>query len=134
MWINFRVGKVSRMTTSKKFAWFNFCKMTGLKNFVWIYFREDREFEKYFSLKKRKTTLLSIKSLTSLQELTNMQICKCWKKIRKLTIEGGGGEKTIVQCSRVLVDKDCPNHIVHWRRFFHCLKYVKKERNNNGQN
>ena len=50
------------MPTSKNFAWINFCEWPGKKNFTWIYFREDNDFVKYFSLKKRKTTLLSIKS------------------------------------------------------------------------
>ena len=52
----------SRMPTSKHFVWINFCEWPGLKNFAWIYFHEVRDCEKYFSLKKRKTTLLSIKS------------------------------------------------------------------------
>ena len=42
------------MTTSKHFAWINFHEWPGLMNFAWIYVREDRDFEKYFSLKKRK--------------------------------------------------------------------------------
>ena len=50
------------MPTSKNFAWINFREWQGLKDFAWIYFRKCRDFEKYFSLKKRKTTLLSIKS------------------------------------------------------------------------
>ena len=61
------------MQTSKNFTWINFREWPVLKNFVsnlfsrgfifaWIYFREKMDFEKYFCLKKRKTTLLSIES------------------------------------------------------------------------
>ena len=41
-WINFRVDKFSRMTTSKTFAWINFREWPGLNNFAWIYFCEDK--------------------------------------------------------------------------------------------
>ena len=61
-WINFHVDKFSRKLTLKNFSWINFREWPGLKNLALIYFREDTEFEKYVSLKKRKMTLLSIKS------------------------------------------------------------------------
>ena len=61
MWINFCVDKFLKnlawinfreWPSLKNFAWINFREWPGLK-FAWIYFRENREFENYFSLMRK---------------------------------------------------------------------------------
>ena len=59
------------MPTWKSFAWINFREWPGLNNVAWIYFSEDRDFEKYFSQKKNGFAF-DQKLLQVFKKITNM--------------------------------------------------------------
>ena len=139
------------------FAWINFREWSGLKNSAWIYFREDKNFEKYLSLKKRKTTLLSIKSFykssKNYKYVNNFYMFDgVWSmKASKALCSSSGIYSSSLSDFRKRIDginilegfKTLSANWTHlynvgsecavWRKanshyFFHCLKYAKKER------
>ena len=108
------------MPTSKNFVWINFREWAGLKYFAWIYFREDRDFEKYFSLNKRKTTFLSNKSFYKSSKyykyVNNFYMFhRVWSmKASKALRDGAVRRKRNSHCLMAY--------------FFNCLKNAKKQR------
>ena len=109
-WINFRECRPRNNSRGLIFA-------NGLKNFVWIYFREDKGFEKF---KKRKTALLSIKSFykssKNYKYVNNFYMFDgVWSlKASKALRDGAVWWKANSRCLRTY--------------FSHCLKYAKNQR------
>ena len=88
-----------------------FREWPSLKNFAWIYFRENSDFEKYFSLKKKEKRLcFQSKAFKSLYKHVN----------NFYMFDGVPRQKHYTP--HLDHTRHCPNHIVHCRRHDHPLR------------